>query len=305
MSQKEQGTSVKATRNYISHVPPRGLSPNTDTFTSRQPDSPSYKQWLNLKAVQDIIDKDEWETKSRERREEETASVSIPWGDSDGNSDKEDSELVGFDAASSDTTPSFKSIKKSGSSRSLSSLGEAGGRRRKRTRSRRRRTMKHKTTKKKTCLKRGSVKTRKKHTKKKHTRRVIKKIRVRTKRGGMDPLSRDSSKGSLISKLGEWDIEDNAELKDINDFIYEHVFYIPYQLDDKKKYSSKLLNDKINKLDPNDLYRRIESIQEMTTNLYAMTPGEINRQNDVLLSLTHILATVPDTRAETPIEEYL
>ena len=124
--------------------------------------------------------------------------------------------------------------------------------------------------------------------------------------------SSSESNRSSMSSLGDFEVSDEEKLRNIIETIHTHIFSkdntSDYSTSDYSTsyYSTSWLNESINSLDPYDLYRKIEYIIE---EVEKMNPGSdlsrIRRHRDVIESLNIIFELVPNTRPETPVEEFM
>ena len=113
--------------------------------------------------------------------------------------------------------------------------------------------------------------------------------------------SSSESNRSSMSSLGDFEVSDEEKLRNIIETIHTHIFFIYADSD----YSTSWLNESINSLDPYDLYRKIEYIIEEVEKMNPDSEGAISRHRDVLESLNIIFELVPNTRPETPVEEFM
>ena len=113
--------------------------------------------------------------------------------------------------------------------------------------------------------------------------------------------SSSESNRSSMSSLGDFEVSDEEKLRNIIETIHTHIFFIYADSD----YSTNWLNESINSLDPYDLYRKIEYIIEEVEKMNPDSEGAISRHRDVLESLNIIFELVPNTRPETPVEEFM
>lgn len=113
--------------------------------------------------------------------------------------------------------------------------------------------------------------------------------------------SSSESNRSSMSSLGDFEVSDEEKLRNIIETIHTHLFFIYADSD----YSTNWLNESINSLDPYDLYRKIEYIIEEVEKMNPDSEGSRIRHRDVLESLNIIFELVPNTRPETPVEEFM
>ena len=114
--------------------------------------------------------------------------------------------------------------------------------------------------------------------------------------------NRDSEHSmTSMSSLGDFEINDQEELRSIISLIYSYIFFV-YR---DSGYSDLVLNQKINQLDTYDLYRKVEYIIDEVKKMEPDSMTSRDRHRDVLETLSIILDLIPNTREPTPIEEYL
>jgi hypothetical protein len=104
-----------------------------------------------------------------------------------------------------------------------------------------------------------------------------------------------------MSSLGDFEVSDEEKLRNIIETIHTHLFFIYADSD----YSTSWLNESINSLDPYDLYRKIEYIIEEVEKMNPDSDLSRIRHIDVIESLNIIFELVPNTRPETPVEEFM
>lgn len=113
--------------------------------------------------------------------------------------------------------------------------------------------------------------------------------------------SSSESNRSSMSSLGDFEVSDEEKLRNIIETIHTHLFFIYADSD----YSTNWLNESINSLDSYDLYRKIEYIIEEVEKMNPDSEGSRIRHRDVIESLNIIFELVPNTRPETPVEEFM
>jgi hypothetical protein len=113
--------------------------------------------------------------------------------------------------------------------------------------------------------------------------------------------SSSESNRSSMSSLGDFEVSDEEKLRNIIETIHTHLFFIYADSD----YSTSWLNESINSLDPYDLYRKIEYIIEEVEKMNPDSDLSRIRHRDVIESLNIIFELVPNTRPETPVEEFM
>lgn len=110
-----------------------------------------------------------------------------------------------------------------------------------------------------------------------------------------------TSQRSSMSSLGDFDLTDLNQLRNIIDMIKTHIFnsYID------SGYSTNVINRMINELDTYDLHRKVEYIYNEIEKLQPTTYDGQSRKNDVLETLDIIIEIIPNTREPTPNEEFI
>tara|TARA_B110000879_G_scaffold166000_1_gene214528 strand:- start:681 stop:1085 length:405 start_codon:yes stop_codon:yes gene_type:complete len=128
---------------------------------------------------------------------------------------------------------------------------------------------------------------------------VIPKGRTLSKHGGEQLQTNDDNRcinPTITYENDEYDENDdyddieNTKLNEINSLIESYIF------ENETGYTSLILNTKINDLDIQDLYIKIENIIDNTNQLrpdYNNITG-IKKKNDVINTLKNILDLVPE-----------
>jgi hypothetical protein len=119
--------------------------------------------------------------------------------------------------------------------------------------------------------------------------------------------SRSSSSFSTprtsISSIGDFEIEELDKVRDIVEMIEKYVFSVSNYYSDS--FSLKL-NKEINKLEVYDLHRKVEYIWNEVSKIGTRVKTPLSEKNirEVITTLEFIIDLIPNTRGNTPIEEF-
>lgn len=112
-----------------------------------------------------------------------------------------------------------------------------------------------------------------------------------------------STPRTSMSSLGDFEHDESDEIRDIVAIIEKYVFFVSTYDSDS---FSVMLNEEINKLDVYDLYRKVEYIWNEVYKMETRADTELSEKKirEVFNTLKHILDVIPNTRGNTPIEEF-